>query len=119
MSKQLSKYFTEKELACKCGCGMLPTPQLINQLTYLRELYQKPIIITSGARCSVHNAKVGGAPRSKHLDGIAVDIAADSSARYELIRLALAMGVWGGIGVAKTFLHLDTRSPKEGKVWQY
>lgn len=39
----------------------------------LRQCYAHELVITSGYRCPLLNAAVGGAPRSKHLQGLAVD----------------------------------------------
>ena len=77
------KHFTEKEFACKCGCGFCkPHPQLIAGLEKLREKLSAytgrdtPIIINSGCRCKKHNEsnKVNGKPNSLHLKGTAADI---------------------------------------------
>ena len=40
----------------------------------LREAWGAPIIVTSGYRCPVLNARVGGAKNSYHLQGMAADI---------------------------------------------
>lgn len=49
-------------------------PELIVRLELLRERIKKPIIITSGYRTPEQNTKVGGHPRSKHMEGKAADI---------------------------------------------
>lgn len=43
-------------------------------LNQAREIYGKPIYITSGYRCPKLNAAVGGAPKSYHLQARAVDV---------------------------------------------
>jgi zinc D-Ala-D-Ala carboxypeptidase len=115
---QLSKNFTADELECPCGCRMLPKPELVTALQRLRDVYGKPVKINSAARCAVHNVKVGGSPKSKHVEGLAVDIAADSATAYQLAKLGFQLG-WGGIGVAKTFVHLDIRPVSEARLWTY
>lgn len=112
------KNFTKDEMECKCGCGMLPTPDFMNRLQILRTRYGKPMKVTSGARCSVHNAKVGGSAKSKHVEGTAVDILCDGHQKYILTKLAIEMG-FGGIGIASSFIHLDTRDMKESVIWTY
>ncbi len=74
MSKQLTPHFTDTELACRCGCGMLPTQELLDALEAIRLIYGRPIHIASGARCEAHNQAVGGAAKSAHITGQAVDL---------------------------------------------
>lgn len=65
----------------------------------------RPFHILSAHRCSLHNARVGGAPRSQHLR-IAVDIALrghDPGALYA----ALHDAGFTGFGFYATFLHAD------------
>ena len=72
-------YFQPKEWKCKCGCkeraSYAPlSEKLLIRLDILRAFLNAPIVITSGFRCVAHNAAVGGAVRSFHLEGRAVDI---------------------------------------------
>lgn len=109
MSTKISEHFTDLELNCKCGCGKTVDPALLNLLEGMRFEYGKPLAVTSGARCEEHNRKEGGKPGSLHLKGLAADIVCnDSASRYQLIRLAYELG-FSGIGIAKTFIHLDLR----------
>lgn len=81
------KYFTMRELthsttAVNRGIDNTPSLQhaknlkalVENLLDPIREKYGKPIIISSGYRCSMLNTIVGGAAMSQHLFGYAVDI---------------------------------------------
>jgi uncharacterized protein YcbK (DUF882 family) len=74
--------------------------------------------VTSGARCSIHNAKVGGSSKSKHVEGIAVDILCDGHQKYILTKIAIELG-FGGIGIAKDFIHIDTRDIADRVIWTY
>lgn len=65
---------TWRETVCKCGCGLNITTTFMNLLNDLREEFGKPIIVLSGARCAEHNAKVGGAKQSAHIEGRAADL---------------------------------------------
>jgi Peptidase M15 len=47
----------------------------LDRINELREIYAKPMIVTSGYRPPEINAAVGGAPKSKHLDCLAIDVA--------------------------------------------
>jgi zinc D-Ala-D-Ala carboxypeptidase len=109
-----SKYFRIDEYKCKCGeCG---TCQISDNALYMfdriRELYNKPMIVTSGCRCLAHNLKVGGSKSSAHVPDkrglcYALDIKCENSVdRFRLIKIALSLGCVR-IGVAKTFVHLD------------
>jgi uncharacterized protein YcbK (DUF882 family) len=109
MPVKLSEHFTEAELNCHCGCGKTVDPNLLQKLEEMRFEYGKQIIVTSGARCEEHNRKEGGKPGSLHLKGLAVDIVCtDAASRYELVRIAYELE-FTGIGIAKTFIHLDLR----------
>lgn len=67
----------------------------------------RPLKINSGHRCAIWNAVVGGVPNSRHRQ-IAVDIAIKGHDRARFIEVAEGLG-FTGIGVAKTFIHLDRR----------
>jgi len=64
---------TWRETVCKCGCGLNITTAFFNLINDVREDLGKPMIVLSGARCYEHNAKVGGAKHSAHLEGMACD----------------------------------------------
>lgn len=112
---QLSKNFTSEEFACQCGCGYdTPNPELIRMLQVARDLYGKPIRITSGCRCIKHNRNVGGASNSAHLAGKAVDIATPTGKdRYLIIKSLMAAGFKRiGINFKKSFIHADIDGTK-------
>jgi len=111
-------YFSDKELQCRCGCGMTVQPDFLRKLNDLRELLGIPLQLTSAARCPAHNTAVGGAPSSKHKDGIAVDIASkDGNLKYKIVEAALKLG-FNGVGIHKDFIHLDTRRETQ-VIWLY
>jgi len=73
----MTGHFSQKELACKCGCGQLPSLALAKLLELARHIGgSKPITISSAMRCHEHNLKVGGVPDSLHLYGMAADVVA-------------------------------------------
>ena len=80
-------YFTIKELsrsstAEKLGIDNTPTGDVVVSMTTLinecldpvRELYGKPITVTSGFRCPILNKAVGGVNSSQHVKGEAADL---------------------------------------------
>lgn len=74
----------------------------------LRENAGVPLQINSSYRSRIWNKSVGGASRSFHLKGKAVDVSCtDSKIRFKIIKEAIALGLT--VGVAKLFLHLDNR----------
>jgi uncharacterized protein YcbK (DUF882 family) len=87
------------------------------KLQKVRDIYGKPMQITSGFRCAKHNLAVGGSPTSQHMLGLAADIQCGSfHDRYALINAAFAVGM-RGIGVYRTFVHMDLRKG-EPSMWR-
>lgn len=68
-------HFKKEEMTCKCGCGQNNTDlRLMQILEQIRSHFgDRPVIITSGCRCSKHNAEVGGVQGSRHVLGKAAD----------------------------------------------
>ncbi len=108
-------HFQPKEFACH-HCGKVHiNPKLIPMLENLRfSLGNKPIIITSGYRCPLHNREVDGAKHSQHLQGRAVDIKVKGIFPKEVARVAKNVGfTW-----TKTYsgwTHIDIREIKLAK----
>ena len=68
------KHFKKSEFRCRCGCGADSMKEtLIRNAVKVREHFDKPVNVTSGRRCSSHNARVGGVSNSRHLSGKAMD----------------------------------------------
>lgn len=74
-------YFTVGEFRCNCkkcdnkGFPVRINAKLLNALETMRKDLNKPIIVTSGLRCKNYNAEVKGNMYSKHLRGMACDVA--------------------------------------------
>lgn len=110
--KQLTTNFFADEFDCKCGCGLnLTSSRLVDYLQRIRDIVHRPIRITSGTRCMVHNHRVGGTSTSDHLTGAAADIDCyNAGERRELIYAALVVGV-PTIGVKRDCLHFSVGQP--------
>jgi uncharacterized protein YcbK (DUF882 family) len=109
--------FTVDEVACPCGCGMMPTDEALIRLQGLRYDLDRPLIVTSGARCPDYNERIDGAENSRHMKGDAFDIAAaDAISLFELVLNGAAHGFFG-VGVAEGFVHLDLRLDEV--MWTY
>jgi len=109
MSK-LTKNFSRKEFACRCGCGFDDiSMDLVQRLQRLRDRIGKPLYVNSGCRCPAHNAAVRGAKKSYHLRGMAADVNADMNP----VVLAQEATAWfNGIIVHPWGAHLDIREGK-------
>lgn len=84
-------------------------PTIRQGVSDLQKAWGRPLPIVSGYRDPQRNQKAGGAKKSQHMHGNAVDIdVADLSneERVELIRLASEQG-FKGIGVYANSIHLD------------
>lgn len=118
--EMLTKNFSIQEMVCKCGCrsrGM--DLYFMNMLQRLRNLYGKPMKITSGFRCELWNAKVGGVDGSMHTLGLAADVSCNNSIdRADLVRFALECN-FKTIIVAKNYVHLDNGHYKKQRIIVY
>ena len=117
------KYFSEDELACKCGkCETEMDDEFMDNMVELRERADFPFIVTSAYRCFDHNEAIGGHPGSRHLTGEALDILCFGKEAQTLLDLAKEHGM-NGIGVSQKgafgnrFIHLDGRT--KPAVWSY
>lgn len=111
---QLSTNFTSLEFDCHgkgCCSSTKIDNKLINYLQKIRNHFGKAVSINSGYRCAKHNASVGGASRSNHMDGEAADIRINGVAPIEVARYAESIGILG-IGVYSWGVHIDTRTSK-------
>ena len=110
----ISEHFREEEFKCKCGCGKyIHNTQLVVVLERVREYFDSPVLIHSSTRCKSHNAEVGGKPNSKHLLGLAADIAV-KGVEPEVVHKYLERKYPHkyGIGLYDTFVHIDAREDK-------
>lgn len=109
----LSPHFKIKDISAHDGAAFARiSPKLVNTLEVLTRLAEAPVYINSGYRHLALNAdpSVGGAPRSQHIAGQAADIWSSVKTPGELAEFALAITDCNiGIGLGRTFLHIDMR----------
>ncbi len=90
--------FSPVEIVC-CGTGKLQA---------LRDQLGKPLIARSAYRSPEHNRAVGGATRSKHMDGAAFDIAMSNHDSIAFEAAAREVGFLGfGFYPRSGFIHVD------------
>ena len=63
------------KIACRGTGRLLVNEPALDNLQALRDRLDKPLIVRSAYRSPEHNRAVGGATRSKHMNGAAFDIA--------------------------------------------
>ena len=118
------KNFSQEEFACKHTGANGISLELVDKLQLMRDLYKKPIIITSGYRSPEHPIEKSKDKPGAHTEGLAVDISCEKGDAYELLGLALQLD-FTGIGVNQKgngrFLHLDISKNRKPRptVWSY
>lgn len=101
------KYFVPAEIACKGTGKILVNLHALRCLDNFRAMLGNPIKLSSAYRSPYHNAKVGGAPRSSHLQGHAFDVVLNGKDKEEIRSVAEKCG-FKGFGMRyQTFVHID------------
>ena len=112
---KVSKHFRVREFASKDGADkVLIDDDLVDLLEDIREAAGgKAITINSGYRSPEHNAAVGGVSNSQHVKGTAADIVVEGTDPLTVGQIAEHfLNKKGGIGVYKSFTHVDTRATR-------
>ena len=119
LSKISLRYFERSEFACKhTGINRINDEFLAN-LDELRHRCGFPFVINSGYRHKSHPVEVDKSVGGTHTKGIAADVLAlNGRERGLIVKNAVEMGCFNGIGIEGRFIHLDMR---EGDlvVWSY
>ena len=102
------KNFSPAEIACRGSGSLRIHDEALDKLQALRDRLGKPLIVRSAYRSPAHNRAVGGAARSKHLDGTAFDIAMTNHDPVAFEAAARAVGFKGfGFYPRSGFMHID------------
>lgn len=114
---QMSPHFKTNEFTCSCrlsACGPQKASKvLLLGLESVRAGIDAPMRVTSGFRCTGKQQELRAAGYetangvSQHELGNAADIQADNMAQL----LVEVNKVFHAVGVANTFIHVDTRPP--------
>ena len=111
------KYFKLTDFDCQETGENAMDYEFIKTLDHLREICGFPFIVTSGFRSESHSAEKNKSKGGTHTMGIAADIKVSGGAqRMAIVRHASALGM--SVGVAKTFVHVDTRTTEQ-MCWSY
>ena len=122
-STRLSPNLRVREFACPGSDTILIDEELVIALQCIREHFGKAVHITSGYRTAAHNAAVGGAKTSQHLQGRAADFWVEDTPVSTVAAYAESLlPHHGGVGrypkdkqhpTRKTgWVHIDTRAAK-------
>lgn len=110
------------------GSGFKMDRDFLIHLDELRERCGFPFVVSSGYRTPDYNASVSNTGTTgPHTTGKAADILVSGAEAYTLLRYAMSMGVFTGIGIKQIgsdrFIHLDTCEKVDGiarpAVWSY
>jgi hypothetical protein len=107
------KYFKKAEFSCKCGkyCNGHPTEmnqKVVKAADKVREHFGVEAIVTSGLRCSQHNANVGGVSNSRHKQGKAIDFrVTGKTAAQVLVYVKTLPEIRYCYAIDNTHVHMD------------
>lgn len=104
--------FTPKELACPRTGQLYVDSYSLDCLQLARNISGVAFHINSAHRSRIHNVRVRGAPRSRHLL-MAFDISLRNHDVAELYRILIQAG-FGSFGIYNSFIHADVR---KGRRW--
>lgn len=112
--KRLSPHFRVREFHSKHDPSDLVKvdEKLLTLLENIRNHTGNPVHINSGYRSPEYNATLKNAsPRSQHCNGKAADIWVEGVTPKQIADIAECyLGSSGGIGIYKTFTHVDVRT---------
>lgn len=107
------------------GSGQLMDKAFLDMLDFAREIYGKPMEITSGFRTQEYNQDLkargyAASDKSSHLKGLAADVlCTQGTDRWDMVDSFIKAG-FKRIGIAKTFIHVDCDPDKPPFViWTY
>lgn len=112
------KDFNPREIACRGNGSILIDRHALSLLQLVRDEIGKPVFINSAYRSRLHNARIGGAPFSRHKLGDAFDISLRNQNRQDLYEVCRDVG-FTGFGSYSSFFHIDCGpNRKWGKKWK-
>ena len=114
--ERISRDFVREEFECHCGCGFDTVDiELISIVQDIRDMFERPIVITSGCRCKKYNERIGGSENSQHTIGRAADlyVASEHITPKDVYNyLCEKYSDEYGFGLYDSFVHVDSRNEK-------
>jgi hypothetical protein len=108
-SRAACRNFSPAEITSRGTGELLLNEAALDRLQALCDRLGKPLIVRSAVRSPEHNWAVGGATASKHLEGIAFDIAMAKHDPEAFESAAREVGFKGfGFCPRSGFIHIDT-----------
>lgn len=120
MDTDFEEFFVEAEFKSKDGKAnnIHVSDCLKEKLAIFNTITGENHTVNSGIRSKNHNQRVGGAKKSAHLSGHAVDIkCTEEKDRHKYITAAIKAG-FTRIGIHKRFIHLDCKG-EDTRIWLY
>ena len=110
----MSPNFKVSEFKCNDGSDtILISSSLVELLQKIRDHFNATVTINSAYRTSSYNAKIGGATHSQHVLGTAADIVVAGATPLAVAQYTEYLQPNnGGIGVYKSFTHVDVRATR-------
>ena len=95
-------------------------PDFLKRLDEAREIAGFPFVLNSAYRSKEYEIqKKGRSGTSSHTKGVAVDISCLTGPYRLRMVLALIQAGFRRIGIAKTFIHVDSDPDKDPSIWIY
>ena len=108
------KHFERKEFKCKCGniyCNGYPAEmqeKLIRVADRVRDHFGAVATVSSGLRCTKHNANVGGVSNSRHLTGKAMDFCIKGKTASQVLAYVQKQSeIRYAYAIDSQFVHMD------------
>lgn len=115
------KHFKPYEFeVCVPRCSISDmSPDFLVRLDAAREFAGVPFRLNSAFRSTDFELSRGRTGTSSHCKGVAVDISCTDGRKRFLIVNALIAAGFTRIGIAKTFIHVDSDPDKRSSIWLY
>lgn len=115
------RYFTESDFQrCTPSCSVSDMdPSFLYMLDAARYVAGVPFVLSSAFRSSEYDKSKGRSGTGAHTLRCAVDIACSSSELRERIVSALVRVGFRRIGIARTFIHVDSSPLHPACIWLY